>query len=1150
MSSFIEAESGLSPRAAVPDEDVPDRRFKTEREVHPPELRVRPIMEFPTARCPSDGLISKKRKASEGSAMWIVELALRRPYTVAVMSLLILVMAALSVTRMVVDIFPAINIPVVAVVWNYPGMSSLDMERRVVRISEGAYSTTVNGIDRIESQSIPGVGMLKIYFHPGTDIASAIAQISAVSGTVLRFTPPGLQPPAIIQFDASNVPVAQLTISSATLPEQQLFDYGLQFIRLRLFTIPGLSAPPPFGGKSRQINIDVDPSALAGKGISPSDVVAALQNSNIIVPAGSARIGDREYSVQLNSSPEAVDQFSAIPIRVVGNTLVRLGDVARASDSFADQTNIVHVDGNRAAYLAILKHADASTLAVVEAARGALPAIRAVAPQGMDLKIDFDQSVFVRAAIQGVLSEALISSVLVSILIGLFLRSWRSMIIVCTSIPLAICSAVVGLALTGNSLNIMTLGGLALAVGMLVDDATVEVENIHRNHASGKPITVAILDGAKQIAVPAIVSTLAICIVFFPVVLLYGPARYLFQPLAAAVVFAMLASYLLSRTLVPALAHLLMRHEDPREMAASCSEGADLAIMDSGRAGGLLTGYVRLLQLLLRYRAFVLCVALVVLFASVPLVFLVGRDFFPKVDAGLMKLHVRAPIGTRIEVTERLVRQVEGAIRSIVRAEELETVNDMIGVPVFQNLAFVQTDNIGSMDAEILIALKSHHRPIAGYMRELRAQLAEQFPGAAFYFQPADIVDQILNFGSSAPIEVQVEHRDLDAAFEVANKLRNLVSSIPGTVDVHIPQVLSYPTIRVDVDQSRAAQIGLTQREVSNNLLTSLSSSGVISPSYYVNPTNNVSYLVAVKTPLQRVDSMAGILSTPITPPTASNLVQADAQPGLSTLPSAPTETLGNIAGISTQGTPGEVTHHTVQRVVSVSLDVDGRDLGAVASDIEGKIRSLGKLPVGMKISVRGQAEVMNQSFRNLALGLLVAILLVYCLMVVLFQSWLDPFIIMMAVPGALVGILWMLGLTHTTINVESLMGSIMSVGIAVSNSILIVTFANDLRVEKGLSALEAALVAGRTRLRPVLMTACAMIAGMLPAALSFGEAGEQNAPLGRAVIGGLLMATVVTLFVIPIVYSLLRSALPTKHVLEARFQREKQGMGPKGASS
>lgn len=1085
--------------------------------------------------------------------MWIVRLALRRPYSVAVMSFLILVMGLLSLSRMIVDIFPEIDIPVVLVVWQYNGLSAMDMERRVVLISERAYSSTVNGIERIESESIPGVGLMRIYFQPGADIGGAIAQISSVSSTILRILPPGMTSPNVVQFNASNLPVAQLTISSDTLPEQSLFDYGLNFVRIRLFTIPGLSTPAPFGGKQPQVIVDVNPTALNAKGLSPNDIVNAVQASNVIIPAGTARIGDFEYNVELNSSPTLVDDFNRIPVKVVGSAPVLLGDVAHVSSSYATQENIVHINGKRAAYLSILKLADASTLKVVDAVRDVLPLIRSTAPKGMNFKIDFDQSVFVRAAVSGVIREVILAAGLVSLMILIFLGSWRSMVIVTTSIPLAIFTSIIGLNLSGHSINIMTLGGLALAVGMLVDDATVEVENIHRNRSMGKPLTIAILDGARQIAVPAIVATLAICIVFFPVVLLFGPAKFLFTPLALAVVLAMLASYLLSRTLVPTLAHLLMAGEKhvPGTVEAKAEEDHHGPLVRFASAFNrwrdrgfdrFRNGYGHALATALAHRAFTMGIAVLAAAITAGLLLVIGTDLFPSVDAGLMKLQFRAPSGTRIEETEQLAAQVERRIREVVPPSEIGTINDMIGVPVSYNLAFVRTENVGTMDTEILISLQPGHHPTALYMRELRRILPHDFPGSSFYFLPADIVTQVLNFGLAAPIDVQVEGNDFGQTTVIARQLRDSMRQIPGAADIHIAQVLDYPTLRVNVDRVRAAELGLSQRDVANSMLTALSSSALVAPSYFLNPVNNVNYIVAVRVPYQKIDSVNSLMATSMTPPSASNLLQPATAVSTDPVPQEPAQTLSNLATIRPDVEPDQINHYTVQRVVDVEGNVDGRDLGSVVHDIRQKIAALGKLPLGIRVNVRGQNEVMEQSFSSLLLGLILAILLVYFLMVTLFQSWLDPFIIMMAVPGALVGILWMLAVTGTTLNVESLMGSIMAVGIAVSNSILLVSFANDLRVEHGLDALDAALEAGKVRLRPVLMTALAMVIGMVPMALALGEGGEQNAPLGRAVIGGLCVATFVTLFVVPVIYSLLRVKPPAKHLLEERFRAETEG--------
>jgi CzcA family heavy metal efflux pump len=1055
--------------------------------------------------------------------MWIVRLALRRPYTVAVFCFVILLLGALCTSRMQKDIFPAIDIPVVIVVWNYPGLSAEDVERRVVLISERAYSTTVNGISHIESQSIDGIGVLKVYFEPGTDIGGAIAQIASVSSSATRVMPPGITPPAVIQFNASNVPVAQMTISSGTRTEQELFDYGLNFVRIRLFTIPGLATPAPYGGKQREVVIDVDPRRASAYGLGVRDVTQALLASNLIEPAGSVRVGSIEYDVTMNSSPASIDEFARMPLKVQNGAEVRVGDVALVHDGFAPQTNIARVNGQRATYLAILKKSNASTLAVVDAARDSLPAIRAAAPEGMEIKLDFDQSVFVRAAISGVLREGVVSALLVSAMILVFLGSWRSVVVVSTSIPLSIFVALVGLFATRQSLNIMTLGGLALAIGMLVDDATVEIENIHRNRGLGKPLTVAILDGAAQIAVPALAATLTICIVFFPVVLLTGPARYLFTPLAYSVVFAMLASYLLSRTLVPTLARMLMsgEHHGPPGRLGAAREAA---------FGALQRSYARALELVLAHRGFVvLCsvalVAVVGLLATV-----VGMDFFPEVDAGLMRLHVRAPAGTRVEQTEHVVAAVEDRIRAVIPPAELSTLNDNVGIPISYNLAFVQTDNIGGSDADVLVALAPGHGPTADYRRRLREELPRLFPDVSFYFQPADIVSQVLNFGLSAPIDVEIEGANLDRSAALARDIRDRIRAIPGAADVRIAQVLARPALRVDVDRDRAAQVGVTQRDVADNVLTTLSSSSLVAPSFWLNPKNNVNYFVVVQSPLSKAASVDDLMGMPV------------AQASLSGAGLAPY--LRSVASIKPSQTFGVINHDSVQRVLDVQCNVDGRDLGSVSRDIQRELDAIQPgLPKDMRLRVRGQSESMRTSFESLGFGLVLASVLVYFLLVVLFQSWLDPFIIIFAVPGALVGVVAMLAATRTTLNVESLMGTIMAVGVAVSNSILLVSFANEVR-ETGddMGPLAAALEAGKTRLRPVLMTALAMILGMLPMALGTGEGGEQNAPLGRAVIGGLLVATGVTLFIVPVVYSVLRRTTPRKGALDARFAAEAVG--------
>jgi len=1074
--------------------------------------------------------------------MELVRVALRRPYTVAVLSLLVLLLGGLAVTRMVVDFFPKIDIPVVFVGWNYPGLSAEEMERRVIIISERAYSTTVNGIERIESNCIPGIGLVKVYFHPGTDIGASIAQINAINGTVLRILPPGITPPVIIQYDPATVPIVQMVLSSKTVPEGRIFDHAFNFVRVKLFTIPGLTVPAPFGGRLRQIMVDLNPGLMTAKGVSPNDVVNALQSSNVLVPAGTARIGSTDYNVLMNSSPPTVDQFNQMPLRVSNGVPVLLGDVARVADGFAVQNNIVHVDGRRATYLTILKHSEASSLAVVEATRNMLPEIQKAAPDGIEVKLDFDQSVYVRAAIKNVATEAVIASLLVSLMVLVFLGSWRNTIVVITSIPCAMAAGILGLYFTDNTINLMTLAGLSLATGILVDDATVAVENIHRHRAMGQPLTVAILDGSREVALPRTMATLAICIVFIPVAFLYGVSKFLFVPLALSVVFSLLASYILSFTLVPMLSRQLLAGEH-HDDGPGRGIGARLNHARENILEWLQNTYAAVLTVIMRHRPFVLVCLMLMGGVSVFLGRVVGTDFFPTADVGILKLHFRAPIGTRIEETEKLVLAVQEEIRRIIPAEEISTINDMIGVPLFFNLAFVPTDNISGMDADILISLKPQHKPSAHWMRELRARLPQKFPGSTLYFQNADIVTQVLNFGLPAPIDVQIQDANFDRAQGYAARVRKIIEETPGAVDVRQMQVLNYPALRVEVDRVRAARLGLTQRDVASNVLTSLSSSAIVNPSYFLNP-NGVNYTVAVQTPIERMSSVDDLMATPITSG-ATAVLDTRAAARLDAKPGAPVTLLSSIASIRPETSYQSVSHYTVQRVLDIAANIDGRDLGGVVSDIKRKIDAMTAekdFPPTAKVIIRGQYQVMNSSFESLIGGLLLAIVLVYALLVVLFQSWIDPFIIMMAVPGALIGILWILALSGTTINVMSLMGAIMAVGIGVSNSILIVSFANDLRVEKSLGVIEAAIEAGRTRLRPVLMTALAMIIGMVPMALGLGEAGEQNAPLGRAVIGGLAMATIATLFVVPVIYTFVRKNMPILHELDTRFEAESQG--------
>ncbi len=1038
--------------------------------------------------------------------MWIVRLALRRPLSVAVMSLLMLVLGVLSFGLMNVDIFPSIDLPVVMVVWNYPGLSAFDVERRMVFISERAYSTTVNGIEHIESESINSLGILKVYFYPGADIGGAIAQINAVSETILSNLPRGIQPPNISSYNASNVPVAQLNIYSDVLSTNKLFDYGLNFIRIQLFTIPGFSSPAPLGGVSRSVMVNLDPSALYANGLSAYDVGNALATTNVVIPSGTAKMGNYEYNVDLNMSVPKVSDFNKLPIKYLNGAPVFLGDVAPVTDSHPPETNVVRFNGQQATYLLVVKHADASTLTVVDAVKKKLPDIRATAPKGLNVMLTFNQSQFVRAALSDVVQEAVTAAILVAIMVLLFLGSPRSMLIVITSIPLSILTAIVGLKLTGQTINTMTLGGIALAVGMLVDDATVEVENIHRNHAMHKPLLVAILDGASQIAGPTFVGTLAICIVFFPVVLLTGVAKFLFTPLALAVVFAMLTSYLLSRTLVPTMARLLLPEEHEDNLGAGL--WARVVRAFDARFEQVKHGYRFALAKFIARRNFSLaCVAILIL-TSLAMLLVVGEDFFPRIDAGMMSLHLRMPTGTRVEHTEFMVDNIERAIRTVVPAAELEGISDNIGLPISYNLAFYHTDSIGPQDADVLIQLKPEHQPTAGYQNQIRALLKRQFPNVTAYFQAADIVSQVLNFGLPAAIDAQINGNNLEADYDIALRLQDRMKLIPGVSDLRIAEPQDYPTFGVNVDRDKALQLGITQQQVASSMLSTLSGAMLLQPNFWLDPKSGVNYSVVSQAPQHLIDSVATLSNIPLsTPPSAAGM---QGQPQL----------LGNLGTITHGWDPAVVAHYTVQRVIDVDAAVEGRDLGSVTSAVQHEIENLGPLPAGTHVVIRGQSQAMHDSFLTLGEGLILAIVLVYLLMVANFQSWLEPFIIMMAVPGALAGVLWMLAITGTTINVESLMGAIMAVGVGVANGNLLITFANELR-EEGYSPLAAAIEAGRIRFRPIIMTALAMILGMLPMALSLGSGSEQNAPLGRAVIGGLIAATMMTLFVVPAVYSI-----------------------------
>lgn len=1063
--------------------------------------------------------------------MWIVRLALRRQYTFVVMSILIAVLGVGAMFTMPTDIFPTIDIPVVTVIWTYNGVSPDEMEKRIVTICERALTTTVNDIEHMESQSYNGVATIRIFFQPKVKVELAIAQITSIVQTILRVLPPGIFPPGIVKYNASSVPVLQLSVNSKTMSEQELYDYGQNFIRTQLATVQGASIPLPYGGKARQIMVDVDPALMYAKHLSATDISTAFNLQNLILPAGSAKVGDREYLVRVNSSPGVVQALNDLPIKSVNGATVFVKDVAQVRDGFAVQTNIVRENGARATLLTILKTGTASTLDIVNGVKKALPGILSGLPPELHVTTLLDQSVFVRAAVEGVIREGVIAAALTALMILLFLGSWRSTLIICVSIPLSILTSLIVLSALGETINVMTLGGLALAVGILVDDATVEIENIHRNLAQRKPITRAILDGAQQIAVPAFVSTLAICIVFVPVLLLTGAARYLFTPLAMAVAFAMLASYLLSRTLVPTMVHFLLKPE-----VQIYAQGEE-----NYHGGGIIWkahhafdrafermrhSYRGALEWSLHHRVIVAGVFGVFVLGSLSLALVVGQDFFPYVDSGQMRMHVRAPQGTRIEQTEVVFSRVEQAIRQIVPPAELDNILDNIGLPNGGiNLAFSDSATIGSADGEILISLnQKKHQPTPEYERKIRDMIERDFPDLTIFFQPANITNQILNFGLPAPIDVQVVGRNAKANYAIAKNIERKVRLVAGAVDVHVHQEIAYPELEVNVDRTKASEAGLTQRDVANSLLISLSSSGQVAPNQWLNPANGVNYTVAVQTPTYRVDSFDAISRTPITTPGGGN-----------------TQLLSNLATMKRGTSVAIVNHYNVQPVYDVYANTDRRDLGGVAKDIQKIIAGI-KLPKGTFINLRGQVETMNSSFLRLGVGMLFAILLVYLLMVVNFQSWLDPFIILMALPGAISGILWMLFVTQTTLNVPSLMGAIMSIGVATANSILLVSFANDERMDDK-NALEAALSAGYTRIRPVTMTALAMIIGMLPMALGFGEGGEQNAPLGRAVIGGLLVATFTTLFFVPVVYTYLRKKPPVDLEREiAEEQHELEG--------
>lgn len=1042
--------------------------------------------------------------------MWIVRLALQRPYTFVVMALLIVVLGATSINQMRTDIFPEIEIPVVNVIWTFKGMESSELEKRVTTYSEYAYTSNVTDIKRVESQTLNGVAVIKIYFHPSVDIATALSQVTSASQAIRALMPPGIQPPIILRFNASSVPILQISLSSETMSEEDVYDYGLYILRTQLSVVQGLTMPTPYGGRERQVMVDIDPKLLQAKGISPKEVADAINAYNLAAPTGVARIDTHEYPVTLNNTPTSPESFNEIPLKVVNGATIYLRDVAQVRDGSQAQNTVVRRNGSRGALVTLLKNGNASTLDIVNQVKEMMPEIRAAAPKDLHIELLFDQSVFVTAALHGVVVESLIAGLLTATMILLFLGSWRSTVIVAVSIPLAILSSIVMLYLLGHSLNVMTLGGLALAVGILVDDATVEIENIHRNVHLGKPLQQAILDGAQQIAGPTFVSTLTISIVFVSVLFLDGAPKYLFTPLALAVAFAMLASYLLSRTIVPTMVDYLL----PAELAHGHDVSVNPGFFGRIQAGfergfeALRDAYVRVLEWNLQHRRTVFGLFAVVVATGAILLPWVGRDFFPTVDTGQFRLHVRAPAGTRVEQTERYFTDVENAIREIIPKHEVEMVLDNIGLPNrTYAMAFGDSATTSMADGEILVALAQHRSgSTSDYMARLREELPKRFPQLTFFFQPADIVSQILNFGLPAPIDIQIAGMNRQENYAMAVEIAEKIRRIRGVEDVHLHQVVNVPKLHINVDQTRARELGLTQQDVANSVLVSLSGSGQVLPNYWVDPRMGISYLVETRTPQYRLDNVDAVNGLPLTTGGASQL-----------------QLLSNVATVERGVTAETANHVNVQPTYDVYANVQARDLGSVASDLHRLLDEYrAKLAPGNTITMRGQVESMESAFWRLGLGIVFAAVLVYLLMVVNFQSWLDPFIIITALPGALVGIVWSLWLWNTTFSVPALMGAIMSIGVATANSILLVTFANEQR-EEGKSAFDAALEAGRTRLRPVLMTAAAMIIGMLPMSLGLGEGGEQNAPLGRAVIGGLMLATATTLLFVPVVYSILR---------------------------
>ncbi|HEY2677125.1 MAG TPA: efflux RND transporter permease subunit [Steroidobacteraceae bacterium] len=1035
--------------------------------------------------------------------MWIVQVALRRPYTFLVMALLILLATPLVLLKMSVDILPEINIPVISIIWTYSGLSAQEMGQRITANNERFLTTSVNDIEHIESQSLAGLAIIKIFFQRNANIPVAVAQVVAVEQLQLRQLPPGTLPPQVIKYSASAVPIIQLGLSSPTMAEPALFDAAFNFLRPRLVTIPGVAIPLPYGGKQRLVSIDLDTAALLAKGLSPTDVVNAVNAQNLILPSGTVKIGATEYAIGINGSPDSIDGLNRIPVATKNGVTTYMSEVAHVRDGFSPQTNIVRQNGERGVLMSIIKNGGSSTLEIVGSLLAQLPVAAQILPKDLKITPLFDQSKFVRAAISGVVREALIAALLTAMLILLFLGNWRSTCIIAVSIPLSILCSIITLYIVGETLNIMTLGGLALAVGILVDDATVTIENIERHIHLGSDLHKAILDGAGEIAVPALVSTLCICIVFVPMFFLTGVARYLFAPLAEAVVFAMLASYLLSRTLVPTLVMLLMDHT-PGHAHDGPSLLQRVYLAFNARFEKMRSGYSAILATVLQHRRLFAGVFLGFCLFSCCLVFIMGRDFFPSVDAGQIRMHMRMPTGTRIEETARAADEVEAAIRTIVPPRELGTVLDNLGVSGSGiNNTYSNAGTFGTLDGEVLVSLNEGHRATRYYIEQMRRELPRRFPGLEFFFQPADIVTQILNFGLPAAIDVLFTGADLRANYELAAKLMKQIRQIPGTVDTHIHQRLDLPTVTLNMDRTQLQGMGLSANDVAQNLLISTSGSTQTSPGFWLDPSNGVVYTLSAQSPQYAVDSLDALLRTPVRG-TGGNAPQL----------------LSNLVSVKPTAQIAVASRYNLAAATDVYVSVEGKDLGSITTKIKRLADDMRpQLPRGATIQLRGQTLTMRTSYIELGVGLVMAVVMVYLLIVVNFQSWTDAFIIITALPAALAGICWMLFLTATNLSVPALTGAIMTMGVATANSILIVSFARQ-RMNEGLDPISAARDAGATRIRPVLMTALAMITGMIPMALGLGEGAEQNAPLGRAVIGGLLFATVSTLFFVPVIFA------------------------------